>query len=95
MDSIVKMGVRQNRDGRPEEDSAAAAKAASRLSDERPCTGQAGSRRAGEFPPAGGRDEMKGTEAADTGADILDVNSALETSPGRKSVRLLDELLRP
>ena len=67
MDSIVKMGVRQNRDGRPEEDSAAAAKAASRLSDERPCTGQAGSRRAGEFPPAGGRDEMKGTEAADTG----------------------------
>ena len=27
--------------------------------------------------------------------DILDVNSALETSPGRKSVRLLDEWLRP
>jgi hypothetical protein len=67
MDSIVKMGVRQNRDGRPEEDSAAAAKAASRLSDERPYTGQTGSRRAGEFPSEGGRDEMKGTEAADTG----------------------------
>ena len=44
---------------------------------------------------AGGLSAANIAEAADTGADILDVNSALETSPGRKSVRLLDELLRP
>ena len=44
---------------------------------------------------AGGLSATNIAEAADTGADILDVNSALETSPGRKSVRLLDELLRP
>ena len=44
---------------------------------------------------AGGISAANITDAAATGADILDVNSALETSPGRKSVRLLDELLRP
>ena len=43
---------------------------------------------------AGGISAANIAEAAATGADILDVNSALETSPGRKSVRLLDELLR-
>ena len=44
---------------------------------------------------AGGLSATNIAEAAATGADILDVNSALETSPGRKSVRLLDEWLRP
>ena len=44
---------------------------------------------------AGGLSAANIAEAAATGADILDVNSALETSPGRKSVRLLDEWLRP
>ena len=44
---------------------------------------------------AGGLSAANIADAASTGADILDVNSALETSPGRKSVRLLDELLRP
>lgn len=42
---------------------------------------------------AGGLSAANIAEAASTGADILDVNSALETSPGQKSVRLLDEFL--
>ena len=42
---------------------------------------------------AGGISAANVVAAAATGADVLDANSALETSPGRKSVRLLDEFL--
>ena len=42
---------------------------------------------------AGGLSAANIVSAAATGADVLDVNSALETSPGCKSVQLLDELL--
>lgn len=42
---------------------------------------------------AGGISAANVAAAAATGADVLDANSALETSPGRKSVRLLDEFL--
>lgn len=42
---------------------------------------------------AGGLSAANIAAAAATGADILDVNSALETSPGQKSLKLLDELL--
>ncbi len=42
---------------------------------------------------AGGLSAANIADAAATGADILDVNSALETSPGRKSIPRLDELL--
>ena len=42
---------------------------------------------------AGGLSAANIAEAEATGADVLDVNSSLETSPGRKSVRLLDDLL--
>ena len=43
---------------------------------------------------AGGISAANLREAIATGADILDVNSALETAPGVKSPVLLDELLR-
>ena len=43
---------------------------------------------------AGGLSSGNLAIAAKTGADVLDVNSSLETSPGVKSVHLLDELLR-
>ena len=42
---------------------------------------------------AGGISAANIAAAIATGADIIDVNSLLETSPGRKSVTLLDNLL--
>ena len=42
---------------------------------------------------AGGLSAANIAEAAATGADILDVNSGVETAPGAKSIPLLDELL--
>ncbi len=42
---------------------------------------------------AGGLSAANIAAAAATGADVLDVNSSLETAPGVKSVRLLDEFL--
>ena len=42
---------------------------------------------------AGGISAANIAAAVATGADILDVNSSLETSPGKKSIRLLDEFL--
>ena len=42
---------------------------------------------------AGGISAANIADAAATGADILDVNSSIETSPGVKSLALLDELL--
>ena len=49
---------------------------------------------------AGGRVVLAGgiavaniADAAATGADVIDVNSSLETAPGKKSLALLDELL--
>ena len=43
---------------------------------------------------AGGISSANIAAAAATGADVIDVNSSLETSPGVKSVALLDELLK-
>ena len=43
---------------------------------------------------AGGLSAENATEAAATGADVLDFNSSLESSPGVKSLVKLDELLR-
>lgn len=43
---------------------------------------------------AGGISAGNANAAAATGADILDANSSLETSPGVKSLVLLDELIR-
>ena len=43
---------------------------------------------------AGGLSAENCAAAAETGADVLDFNSSLETSPGVKSLRKLDELLR-
>ena len=43
---------------------------------------------------AGGLSEANIAEAYATGADVLDVNSSLETSPGVKSLDLLAPLLR-
>ena len=43
---------------------------------------------------AGGLSPENAAEAAATGADVLDFNSALETSPGVKSLLRLNELLR-
>lgn len=42
---------------------------------------------------AGGISAENISAAIATGADIIDVNSSLETSPGRKSITLLDNLL--
>ena len=42
---------------------------------------------------AGGLSSDNIAAAAATGADILDVNSSLETAPGKKSIRLLDEFM--
>ena len=42
---------------------------------------------------AGGLSAENIAEAAGTGADVLDVNSSLETSPGVKSLPLLDDLI--
>ncbi len=42
---------------------------------------------------AGGISAANIAAAMATGADILDVNSSLETSPGKKSIRLLGEFL--
>ena len=42
---------------------------------------------------AGGLSSANIAAAAATGADILDVNSSLETAPGVKSIELLDALL--
>lgn len=42
---------------------------------------------------AGGLSAENCAAAAETGADVLDFNSSLETSPGVKSLRKLDELL--
>ena len=42
---------------------------------------------------AGGISAANVAAAATTGADVLDANSSLETSPGQKSLRLLDEFL--
>lgn len=42
---------------------------------------------------AGGISSGNIAGAMATGADVVDVNSSLETSPGRKSIALLDELL--
>ena len=42
---------------------------------------------------AGGLSAANAADAATTGADVLDFNSSLETSPGVKSLRKLDELL--
>ncbi len=42
---------------------------------------------------AGGISAANIAAAVATGADILDVNSSLETSPGKKSIRLLGEFL--
>ena len=55
----------------------------------------AGLKRAGRrVVLAGGISAENIAAAAATGADIIDVNSALETSPGVKSVEKLDALLR-
>jgi len=43
---------------------------------------------------AGGLSAENCAAAAETGADVLDFNSSLETSPGVKSLQRLDELLR-
>ena len=43
---------------------------------------------------AGGLSVDNIAEAYATGADVLDVNSSLETSPGEKSLDLLAPLLR-
>ncbi len=43
---------------------------------------------------AGGISAANIADATATGADILDINSSIETSPGVKSLALLDELLR-
>ncbi|MBR1586713.1 MAG: phosphoribosylanthranilate isomerase [Kiritimatiellae bacterium] len=43
---------------------------------------------------AGGISAANVVEAAATGADVIDVNSSIETAPGVKSLALLDELLR-
>ena len=43
---------------------------------------------------AGGLSAANIAAAAATGADILDVNSSLETSPGRKSIPMLDDFFR-
>lgn len=82
MDSIVKMGVRQNRDGRPEEDSAAAAKTASRLPDERPRTENAFDRRMGDFPPGAGKDEMKVSAAGGDRPDRTETGAELTEQEG-------------
>lgn len=42
---------------------------------------------------AGGLSSANIADAAATGADVLDVNSSIETSPGVKSLELLDGLL--
>ena len=42
---------------------------------------------------AGGLSAANAAEAASTGADVLDFNSSLETSPGVKSMAKLDELM--
>jgi len=42
---------------------------------------------------AGGISAANVTEAVATGADVIDVNSSIETSPGAKSLALLDDLL--
>ena len=42
---------------------------------------------------AGGLSAENVAEAVGTGADVLDVNSSLETSPGAKSLTLLDALI--
>ena len=42
---------------------------------------------------AGGLSAANVAAATATGADILDANSTLETAPGQKSIRLLDEFL--
>jgi len=42
---------------------------------------------------AGGIAVANIADAAATGADVIDVNSSLETAPGKKSLALLDELL--
>ena len=42
---------------------------------------------------AGGLSAENIAEAAETGADVLDVNSSLETSPGVKSLPLLDDII--
>lgn len=42
---------------------------------------------------AGGLSSVNIADAAATGADVLDVNSSIETAPGVKSLALLDELL--
>ena len=42
---------------------------------------------------AGGISATNVTEAVATGADVIDVNSSIETSPGVKSLALLDDLL--
>ena len=82
MDSIVKMGVRQNRDGRPEEGSAAAAKTASRLPDERPRTENAFDRRMGDFPPGAGKDEMKVSAAGGDRPDRTETGAELTEQEG-------------
>ena len=43
---------------------------------------------------AGGISAENISSAIATGADVIDVNSSIETSPGVKSLELLDELLR-
>ena len=43
---------------------------------------------------AGGISAANAAAAAETGADVLDANSSLETSPGVKSERLLEAFLR-
>ncbi len=43
---------------------------------------------------AGGISAANAAEAAATGADVLDANSSLETAPGVKSVRLLEEFMQ-
>ena len=43
---------------------------------------------------AGGISAANIADATATGADILDINSSIETSPGVKSLALLNELLR-
>ena len=42
---------------------------------------------------AGGISAANIADAAATGADVIDVNSAIESAPGVKSLTLLDELL--
>ena len=43
---------------------------------------------------AGGISAVNAAAAAETGADVLDVNSSVETAPGVKSEHLLDAFLR-